>query len=69
MVCTTIRPTTLPFPEIETWQECASFLGNHMEYEPLAVPTLFVSTNSLTLTFCLYLWLYQTTQIVAMHMK
>ncbi|KAK5648480.1 hypothetical protein RI129_003372 [Pyrocoelia pectoralis] len=40
MVCTTLRPTTLPYPEIETWEDCAAFIGDHFKYEPLEAPTL-----------------------------
>lgn len=43
MVCTTLRPTTLPHTEIEKWQDCASFVGDHLIYEPLEAPTLIVS--------------------------
>ncbi|KAK4884515.1 hypothetical protein RN001_000786 [Aquatica leii] len=43
MVCTTLRPTTLPYPEIENWQDCASFVGDYLNYEPLKAPTLLQS--------------------------
>ncbi|CAH1954858.1 unnamed protein product [Acanthoscelides obtectus] len=33
MVCTTIRPTTLPFPELETWEECARCVADLVRYE------------------------------------
>lgn len=45
MVCTTIRPTTLPYPEIETWKDCAKFVGNSLRFEPFEIPTLIVSTR------------------------
>lgn len=44
MVCTTIRPTTLPYSQLSTWQECASFIADHVIYEPLPEPVLIVST-------------------------
>ncbi|EFA07399.2 hypothetical protein TcasGA2_TC016381 [Tribolium castaneum] len=40
MVCNTIRLTTLPYPEIETWQDCAKFVGNALRFEPFEIPTL-----------------------------
>ncbi|KAF5280263.1 hypothetical protein FQR65_LT03071 [Abscondita terminalis] len=40
MVCTTLRPTSLPYPEIEDWKDCASFVGDYFIYEPLEAPTL-----------------------------
>ncbi|XP_045466856.1 dynein regulatory complex subunit 7 isoform X1 [Harmonia axyridis] len=41
MVCTSIRPTTLPFVELEDWKSLVGFFGDHMEYEPLEIATLF----------------------------
>ncbi|KAG5671919.1 hypothetical protein PVAND_002087 [Polypedilum vanderplanki] len=40
-VSTSIRPTTfIEFPElIDNWQACASFIADHIEYEPLENPT------------------------------
>lgn len=43
MVCTTIRPTVLPYPDLEDWQKCSKFVGEHLNYEPLEVPALIVS--------------------------
>ncbi|CAH1365697.1 unnamed protein product [Tenebrio molitor] len=40
MVCNTVRPTTLPYPEIETWQDCAKFVGTALRFEPFDIPTL-----------------------------
>ncbi|KAF5283910.1 hypothetical protein FQA39_LY04730 [Lamprigera yunnana] len=40
MVCSTIRPTTLPYPEIELWRDCALFVADFFDYEPLEAPTL-----------------------------
>lgn len=45
MVCTSIRPTTLPYVELEDWQGLVSFFGDHMDYEPLEIATLFVSNS------------------------
>lgn len=45
-VCTTIRPTThVEFPKlIDNWQACASFIADHILYEPLENATKLVST-------------------------
>lgn len=45
MVCTTIRPTTMRFPEFQTWEGCASFVADHLNYEPLDKPQLLVSDH------------------------
>ena len=37
-VCTTIRPTQLPFKEIYDYQGCAKFIANYIEYTPLDPP-------------------------------
>lgn len=34
-VCTTIRPTLLPYPELYEWEGCARFVADHITYEPL----------------------------------
>lgn len=34
MVSTTIFPTTLPYPELVQWKSCASFVADHLEFEP-----------------------------------
>ncbi|ORX87803.1 hypothetical protein BCR32DRAFT_264039 [Anaeromyces robustus] len=34
-VCTTIRPTQLPFNEIYDYSSCALFVANYIKYEPL----------------------------------
>jgi hypothetical protein len=34
-VCSTIRPTELPYPELHDMYECASFLAGYLIYEPL----------------------------------
>ncbi|XP_043273316.1 dynein regulatory complex subunit 7-like [Venturia canescens] len=33
-VSTSIRPSTLLYPELYTWQGCANFVSDHLEYEP-----------------------------------
>lgn len=45
-VSTTIRPTTfIEFPElIDNWKACASFVADHIIYEPLESSTNMVST-------------------------
>jgi hypothetical protein len=44
-VSTTIRPTAFLYPElIGSWQGCASFVADHIVYEPLPNPLVLVST-------------------------
>lgn len=45
-VSTTIQPTTfVEFPElIDNWQACATFIADHILYEPLEQATKIVST-------------------------
>ncbi|ORX55289.1 hypothetical protein BCR36DRAFT_321219 [Piromyces finnis] len=46
-VCTTIRPTQLPFNEIYDYNTCALFVANYIRYEPLEpsheLPTILTS--------------------------
>lgn len=48
-VCTTIRPTLLPYSELYDYMECASFLAGFIHYEPLdpivSPPSLLPSPN------------------------
>ena len=37
-ICTTIRPTKLPYTELYDYQNCAKFVANYLEYEELAEP-------------------------------
>jgi len=37
-ICTTIRPTLLPFTELYDWQKCSSFISDFIEYEELDIP-------------------------------
>ena len=37
-ICTTIRPTKLPFTELYEWDQCAAFLADFIEYEELSPP-------------------------------
>lgn len=39
LVCSTLRPTLMPVPEIYDLYECASFLAGYNLYEPLDPPT------------------------------
>ena len=32
-ICTTIRPTKLPFVDLYEWDTCAKFIADHLEYE------------------------------------
>ncbi len=40
MVCTTIRPTLLPHPEVATLSSTVAFFANFIAYEPLPDPKL-----------------------------
>jgi len=40
-ICTTIRPTKLPFTELYDWEKCAKFISDYMEYEELEFPTKY----------------------------
>ena len=40
IVCTTIRPTQIPIPELYDLYECASFLAGYILYEPLDPPNM-----------------------------
>jgi len=48
-VCTSLRPTQLPIPELYDFYECASFLAGFIHYEPLdppdAPPSVLPSPN------------------------
>jgi hypothetical protein len=55
-VCSTIRPTELPFPDLDDMLACASFIGNYILYEPLDPPMelpkiLFSPTQTLS-SYC-----------------
>ena len=34
-ICTTIRPTKLPYTELYAWEKCAKFISDFLEYEEL----------------------------------
>eukprot|EP00639_Heterosigma_akashiwo_P011313 CAMPEP_0206382938 /NCGR_PEP_ID=MMETSP0294-20121207/13602_1 /ASSEMBLY_ACC=CAM_ASM_000327 /TAXON_ID=39354 /ORGANISM="Heterosigma akashiwo, Strain CCMP2393" /LENGTH=207 /DNA_ID=CAMNT_0053832803 /DNA_START=53 /DNA_END=673 /DNA_ORIENTATION=+ len=38
-LCTTIRPTQLPFKEVYELEDCAEFVARFLHYEPLENPT------------------------------
>ena len=40
-ICTTIRPTKLPFTELYEWEKCAKFVADFLEYEELEIPDKF----------------------------
>lgn len=44
-VSTTIRPSTLPYPELYTWQGCGKFVSDYVEYEPLDKALSMVSNQ------------------------
>ncbi|XP_075432639.1 dynein regulatory complex subunit 7 isoform X2 [Ascaphus truei] len=37
-VCTTLRPTLLPYPELYNWDECARFVSEYLCMQPLHPP-------------------------------
>lgn len=37
-ICTTLRPTKLPYKELYNWESCAKFIANFLEYEELSPP-------------------------------
>lgn len=37
-ICTTIRPTKLPYTELYDYEGCAKFVANYLEYEELVEP-------------------------------
>lgn len=42
-ICTTIRPTKLPYTELYEWEKCAKFVADFIEYEELPEPEKFPS--------------------------
>lgn len=52
-VSTTLRPATfVEFPDlIDDWQACASFVADHIKYEPLEESTKIVSKTSISQSF------------------
>jgi hypothetical protein len=40
-ICTTIRPTKVPYPELYEYDKCAKFLADFIEYEELNPPNEF----------------------------
>jgi len=42
-ICTTIRPTKLPFTELYEWEKCAKFVSDYIDYEELEEPDKFPS--------------------------
>ena len=40
-ICTTIRPTKLPYTELYEWEKCAKFIADFIEYEELPEPDKF----------------------------
>lgn len=40
-MCTTIRPTQLPFKDFYDYQGCATFVAQYLDYEELADPRAF----------------------------
>lgn len=46
MVCTTVRPTSMRYPELQHWQGCADFIADHIVYRPISHPTRLVSQHT-----------------------
>ncbi|XP_078033957.1 dynein regulatory complex subunit 7 [Augochlora pura] len=44
-VSTTIRRSTLPYPELYTWQGCGKFVSDYIDYVPLDKPFSIVSSH------------------------
>ena len=40
-ICTTVRPTKVPYPELYDYKKCAKFVSEFFEYEELNPPTKF----------------------------
>ena len=40
-ICTTIRPTKLPYTELYDWDKCAKFVADYLEYEEIPEPIDF----------------------------
>jgi hypothetical protein len=40
-ICTTIRPTKLPFTQLYDWEQCSKFVADYIEYEELEFPDKF----------------------------
>ena len=40
-ICTTIRPTKLPYVELYDWDKCAKFVADYLDYEELEDPIHF----------------------------
>jgi hypothetical protein len=43
-ICTTIKPTKLPYTDLYQWEKCANFVSDYLEYEELFEPNLFPET-------------------------
>ncbi|XP_022244668.1 dynein regulatory complex subunit 7-like isoform X1 [Limulus polyphemus] len=39
LICTTLRPTLLPYAELYTWTGCACFVADFLSFKPLDPPT------------------------------
>lgn len=44
-ICTTMRPTCLPYKELYNFDSCAKFVADYLAYEPLSVPNELVSAK------------------------
>ena len=40
-ICSTVRPTKVPYPELYDYKKCAKFISEYFEYEELNPPTEF----------------------------
>ncbi|XP_018375480.1 PREDICTED: dynein regulatory complex subunit 7-like [Trachymyrmex cornetzi] len=46
-VSTSIKRSTLPYPEIYTWRGCVQFISDNIEYQPLAKAFITVSKQTI----------------------
>lgn len=40
-ICSTLRPTKLPYTELYDWDRCSKFVADYLEYEELPEPKEF----------------------------
>lgn len=62
-MCTTIRPTLLPFKELNDWDGAAEFVADYLSFDTLEPPYELVSNIlfiSCQLLYCLFLLIEQS---------
>jgi len=40
-ICTTLRPTKLPYTDLYEWEKCSKFIKDYLDYEELTEPDRF----------------------------